>query len=92
MELGQLLDKGNEMRIRLTNNFHNTETYIFLKPTGEYLVSRRAAKRSANALCGIKGCTCGDTFGARGGHYLEVINETWNQDYIVRAHDLEVQS
>jgi len=82
------------MKILLTNDFHDTAIYICPRAIGDgdYLVSRRAAKRAANALCGIKGCTCGDTFGARGGHYLEVINETWDQDYIVRVHDFEVQS
>jgi len=75
------------MKILLTNNFHDTEVYISPNPigNGEYKVSRRAAKRARSVLCGIAGCTCGDTFGARGGHYLEIINQTWNHDYIVRV-------
>ena len=75
----------NGMRVLLTNNFHDTETYVYPKPlgNGEYRVSRRAAKRARNVLCGIAGCTCGDTFGARGGPYLEVLNETYERDYIV---------
>ena len=73
------------MRVLLTNNFHGSATYLSPMPigNGEYLVSHRAAKRAANALCGIAGCTCGDTFGARGGPYLEVLNETYERDYIV---------
>lgn len=48
-----------------------------------------AAKRAQAALCGIEGCACGDTFGARGGHYVEIVNRMWEGDYIVRLPSLE---
>jgi len=80
------------MGILLSNNLHGTETYIRPLPLGDgchYTISHRAAKRAQAALCGIEGCACGDTFGARGGHYVEVINRTWEGDYIVRLPSLE---
>jgi len=80
------------MKILLSNNFHDTETYIRPRPLGaghHYTISRRVAKRAQASLCGIEGCACGDTFGARGGHYVEVVNQTWEGDYIVRLPSLE---
>jgi len=89
---GKHADQTNEeteMRVLLTNNFHGTSTHVCPKPlgNGEYRVSRRAAMRASNVLCGIAGCTCGDTFGARGGPYLEVLNETYERDYIVSIQE-----
>ncbi len=65
--------------ITLRNEFHNTEVtcrltlddlrYIHcMLLTGrnnEQKRARRAARRIEKQLCGVEGCTCGDTFGAR---------------------------
>ena len=82
-------------KILLINNFHDTETYV--RPVlitegrfkGYYKVSQRTAKRLHNELCGADSCTCGDTFGARGGHNLEVINQDYDGNFIVRLHYAE---
>ena len=79
-------------KILLTNNFHDTEAYV--RPVlitegrfkGYYKVSQRTAKRLHNALCGSRDCGCGDTFGARVGPYIEVINQDYNGNYIVQLH------
>ena len=91
-------------KILLTNNFHDTEAYV--RPVlitegrfkGYYKVSQSTAKRLHNLLCGVDGCTCGDTFGSRGGPYIgdtfgsrggpyiEVINQDYNGNYIVQLH------
>jgi hypothetical protein len=42
--------------IRLTNSFHGTETRV--RPG---IVSNRSRQRIRKALCGIKGCQCGET-------------------------------
>jgi len=78
------------VKILLSNNFHDTETYIRPCPLGNgyYGISRRSAKRAQASLCGIEGCACGDTFGARGGHYVEIVNQAWEGDYIVRLPSL----
>lgn len=65
-----------------TNSFHNTEVrtrlseqdldqIMYVLGTGregsaEYKKAKRTARRMWKALCGIEGCTCGDTFGRRG--------------------------
>ena len=63
----------------LTNSFHGRSHRLRLTedPSGMYRVSYRQAQESARALCGLKDCTCGDTFGARGGRRLEVRGVEW---------------
>jgi hypothetical protein len=74
------------MKVTLTNSFHNSESTLVLKALqqGEYSISRRVQKRVRGELCGIEGCICGDTFGARGGTYLEVVGGFESGDWIVR--------
>ena len=83
-------------KILLINDFHGTEATV--RPVlitegrfkGYYKVSQRTAKRLHNELCGVvDSCTSGDTFGARGGHYLEVINQDYDRNFIVRLHYAE---
>lgn len=75
--------------ITLTNDFHNTEATVRpVKITegrfaGNYKVSQRAAKTAWSKLCGIKGCTCCDAFGSRGGNLLIVENQDYQNNYIV---------
>ena len=82
-------------KILLSNDFHGTEATVRPVPitdgrfAGYYKVSQRVAKRLHNALCGSRDCTCGDTFGARSGHYLEVINQDYDRNFIVRLHYAE---
>jgi len=76
-------------KIILTNDFHNTEAAVIPQRitegrfTGYHKVSRRTARRLHNELCGSDECVCGDTFGARGGTKLEVVNEDYERNYIV---------
>lgn len=82
-----------DTKITLTNNFHNTSSNARLKPittgrfaaAGYHQLSRRAALRLRRELCAISECTCGDTFGARGGIHLDLITESGDRDrdYIV---------
>ena len=51
-------------RVKLTNDFHNTETHVVPLVTG--YVSPRAAKEAGNRLCGVPGCACSGTLGVRG--------------------------
>ena len=79
-------------KILLINDFHGTEATVRPVPitdgrfAGYYKVSQRVSKRLHNALCGSRDCTCGDTFGARVGPYIEVINQDYNGNYIVQLH------
>ena len=50
-------------QIMITNNYHNTS--VTLRVRNERL-SERQIQRAIRALCGVPGCRCGDTFGARG--------------------------
>ena len=79
--------------ITLTNEFHNTEANV--RPVeitegrykgyykGYHMVSKSTARRVRNTLCGVSGCTCGGTFGERGGAYLQVVNEDYDGNYII---------
>jgi hypothetical protein len=51
------------MKITLKNNFHNSEAVVIAK---DGYISPRQAKDARNKLCGISGCTCGDSLGCRG--------------------------
>ena len=76
-------------KITLTNEFHNTEATVIPqlitegRHKGYYKISRKTALRLRNELCGIEGCTCGGTFGERGGAYLNVVNEDYDRNYII---------
>lgn len=61
-------------KLTLTNNFHNTE--VTLVPKGNTL-SPSQVKRSWRILCGISGCTCCNSAGARGNQEVEL---EFNQD------------
>jgi hypothetical protein len=55
------------MKITLYNDFHNTKTFVLTKETygGSYpyhFISARQMKEAGKRLCGIKGCTCGDSY------------------------------
>jgi hypothetical protein len=71
--------------ITLTNDFHNTEAKV--RPIeikdGRFKISRKTALRLRRELCGVDGCTCGGTFGERGGAHLDVINEDYDRNYII---------
>lgn len=69
--------------ITLTNDFHRTTTTVRLRPVGgHYVISKRAARDANRKLCGISGCCCGDTFGARGGTILDLVSDD-DASYIV---------
>jgi len=79
-------------KVTLTNNFHNSEVSLRLelmesgKYKGFYKVSPNQTKQAYNKLCGISGCTCGDTFGSRGGIHLELINQDYDNNYYVQIN------
>lgn len=64
------------MRVKLVNDFHNTETTVYAKEYhGRHYVTRRQYNRAMRALCPSRsqGCACG---GIRGGDYgLELYGE-----------------
>lgn len=70
--------------VTLSNDFHGTEVTLRLRARddGRYSVTRSQARRAWRELCGHDGCTCGDTFGARGGITLYPQAET-RDGYIV---------
>jgi hypothetical protein len=78
--------------ILLTNDFHHTESRVqpvLIKTgrfSGYYRISKATVMRLRNTLCGIKGCTCGGEFGERGCHSIEVVNQDYDQNYIVQLH------
>jgi hypothetical protein len=65
------------MKVTLTNNYHNTQVTLRLK--GVYLTAGQV-KKSQNALCGIKGCTCSGVLGTRG--YQTVNLGALGQEYL----------
>jgi hypothetical protein len=75
--------------ITLSNDFHNTSAAV--RPVeitsgrfvGLHKISRRTALRLRAALCGNAECTCGGTFGERGGPRLAVVNEDYDRNYII---------
>ena len=89
----QGLEQKMTKTITLTNEFHNTEANV--RPVeitegrykgyykGYHMVSKSTARRVRNTLCGVSGCTCGGTFGERGGAYLQVVNEDYDGNYII---------
>ena len=60
-------------RVHLTNDFHGTETSIKLHPvpvtrpdrSPVFYVDSKAVRRARQRLCGVDGCHCSDSFGAR---------------------------
>lgn len=76
-------------KITLTNEFHNTEATVIpqLITEGRYKgyqrISRNVVLRLRRDLCGNPECSCGGTFGERGGTSLEVINEDSDRNYII---------
>jgi hypothetical protein len=73
----------------LTNSFHNTSATVrpVLITEGRYAgmhkISRKTAMRLRSELCGVAGCTCGGTFGERGGVALLVVNEDYDRNFIL---------
>ena len=51
-------------KIKLINNFHNTEANIIVRDDGT--ISKSAGNRALKKLCGMEDCCCG---GVRGGEY-----------------------
>ena len=50
-------------KIKLTNNFHNTECFVMVEEDGR--LSQRQIRRAWKKLCGHSGCACGDAAGCR---------------------------
>lgn len=53
----------NRIKIKLTNNFHNTECHVLAKKDGT--LSQGQVKNAWKKLCGSPHCTCGDVAGCR---------------------------
>lgn len=60
-----------KVRFYLYNDFHNTKTRI---ETEDGFVPAVKVKRVQKRLCGIKGCTCGNSIGARGDRFNPVVS------------------
>lgn len=60
--------------VKLTNNFHNTETVVHAfsrAGSGAIFINRNQVNRAWKKLCGVKGCTCGDVAGCRPSQVFE---------------------
>ena len=72
------------LKIRLSNDFHNSETTAMAKvirEAGQIItceLSARQVKRIQSELCGIGGCTCSNELGTRGSQYYNACDI--NQD------------
>ena len=78
--------------ITLTNNFHNTEARVIpqkIPNSPYYSISRKTVLRLRRELCGSAECRCGDTFGARDGVHLYVVNEDYYRNVTI---DLEANN
>jgi hypothetical protein len=82
------------MKVTLTNDFHNTEATVIPQKitegrfSGYYRISRATAIRLRRELCGSPTCTCGGNFGERmNGNPIDVVNEDYERNYIVRMVD-----
>lgn len=67
--------KTKRKRIYLTNDFHNTSTFILCKVVLHsktlrvlYEANARQICEAKKRLCGIAGCICSNTAGMRGGN------------------------
>lgn len=74
------------MLIVLENDFHNSEVTLRAKikenSRGKYLyLSAGQVKKSQSTLCGIDGCTCGDSLGCRGAN--EYVFDTHPDGYAI---------
>ena len=74
-------------KVTLWNDFHNTETSIFLPQTGSRSMTRTQVKRVKRRLCPSPDCICSDDFGQRGPRYrigsalpIETIGYTLSND------------
>lgn len=54
-------------KIKLCNEFHNTEITLIatVDARGNLWLNKRQMTKARRALCGIKGCSCGDAAGCR---------------------------
>jgi len=53
------------MKIKLTNVFHNTETYVLTKDGN---LSARQVKKAKKRLCPYRDCKCSGSLGTRGSY------------------------
>lgn len=66
-------NRSNIMQVTLANSYHGTSATV--RPVaitegrfaGMHKISRKTALRLRTKLCGSSDCTCGGTFGERGG-------------------------
>lgn len=73
----------------VTNSFHGTSATV--RPVvvkegrfiGKLKISHRTALRLRSELCGVRGCTCGGTFGERDCNVIVVVYEDYGRNYII---------
>jgi len=51
------------MKVKLTNNYHDTECNVIVKKDG--ILTHNQITTARRNLCGINNCTCGDVSGCR---------------------------
>lgn len=64
------------IKVKLTNDFHNTETTIQVNEGG--LVPLSQIKKAKKDLCGTKDCTCSNASGQRGRQEYAIIETSPN--------------
>jgi hypothetical protein len=58
------------MKIKLKNNFHNTETFVIAK-NGQ--LTKEQVKRAKKKLCHYKDCYCSNALGAHNSRFTAII-------------------
>ena len=58
------------MKIKLTNSFHNTETFVIPK-NGQ--LSKEQVRRAKNKLCPYADCACSNELGAQNSGFTAII-------------------
>lgn len=64
-------------RITLTNDFHDSGVTLQLRSA---FPSTSQVRRSWKALCGIKGCACGDVMGMRGPQAVKITGQEYSRE------------
>ena len=64
-------NKGEQkMKIKLTNSFHNKETFVITK---DDQLSKEQVKRAKKKLCPYKDCHCSNELGAQNSGFTAII-------------------
>jgi hypothetical protein len=59
------------MKIKLKNNFHNTETFVITK--NDVQLTKEQVRRAKKKLCPYKDCYCSNELGAQNSGFTAII-------------------